>query len=205
MVEPQVRAFVAVALPPEVKAVLGRVLEHFIQAIGQRGVKWVNAEACHITLKFLGNVPAFRIPELGEALKRAALRAGPFTLSFDSIGAFPSQERPRVVWVGQTLESQPLMLLQQEVEKELAAAAFPPEARRFTSHITLGRVRDHAPPDALAGLPATMLRGRKLIAPAPTAAIDEVVLFQSTLTRAGAIYSPLATATLQGVREGQSS
>lgn len=192
MAEPVVRAFVAVPLPASVTATLGRVLTSFSHALGVRDIKWVDPEGCHITLKFLGDVPQSRIPAVEEALRKAVQRASPFALAFDTIGVFPAKESPRVIWVGCAVASAPLNELQQDVERELAAEAFPADRRRFSPHITLGRVRDHAERSSLRGLQAAMAEGQRLLEPSAVAHVDAAVLFRSTLTPHGAIYAPLA-------------
>lgn len=192
MAEPVVRAFVAVALPAGVKGTLGRVLTSFSRALGTRDIKWVDPEGCHITLKFLGDVQQSRIPAVEEAMRRAVRSASPFALTFDTIGVFPAREGPRVIWVGSAVESAPLNALQQNVEGELAAVAFPADRRRFSPHITLGRVRDRAERSSLRGLEAAISEGRSLLEPPAVAHVDAAVLFQSTLTPHGAIYAPLA-------------
>ncbi len=192
MAEPVLRAFVAVDLPVSVKGTLGRVLTSFSHALGTRDIKWVDPEGCHITLKFLGDVPQSRIPAIEEAMRRVVQRASPFTLAFDTIGIFPARESPRVIWVGSAVESAPLIALQQDVEGELVAAAFPADRRRFSPHITLGRVRDRAKKSSLRGLEAAIAEGRRFLEPQSVAHVDAAVLFRSTLTPHGAIYAPLA-------------
>jgi 2'-5' RNA ligase len=54
----------------------------------------------HITLAFLGWVEVESIGAVREALDTAAAAAPPFTLTLDKIGAFPSERRPKIVWIG---------------------------------------------------------------------------------------------------------
>lgn len=99
--------------------------------------KWVRAENLHVTLKFLGEVAAGKLPEIVEALRRPPT-AGPVSLKFRGLGFFPNERRPRVLWVG-TDSPQSLAGLAASVEAALANVGFSREEREFTPHLTLAR------------------------------------------------------------------
>ena len=126
-------------------------------------------------------------------LARAARGARAFTMPIGGFGAFPTEGRARVVWVGCGAVPA-LELLQHGVEKEYAVLGFPLEGRAFRPHLTLGRakgearggVRGLAEPLARLGYPGEGV-GRS------------GELMQSQLSPAGARYTarhtvPLATA-----------
>lgn len=58
------------------------------------------AEKLHITLAFLGWVDPQQIEGIRDAMHAAASAAPPFTLTLDTVGAFPHERRPKVVWIG---------------------------------------------------------------------------------------------------------
>ncbi|HET6894364.1 MAG TPA: RNA 2',3'-cyclic phosphodiesterase [Candidatus Baltobacteraceae bacterium] len=58
------------------------------------------AEKLHITLAFLGWVDPERVEPIVGALDAAANNAVPFTLTLDTLGAFPHERRPKIVWIG---------------------------------------------------------------------------------------------------------
>jgi 2'-5' RNA ligase len=152
-------------------------------------VRWVGEVGLHLTLKFLGEVPQERAGAIEEALRFAAEGTGPLPLRLNELGAFPTANRPRVLWVG--VETPPgLELLQDRVERRLAEIGFPPEGRPFRPHITLGRVRggQRLPPRGFEDF-----GGR--FEPAPFLA-DRLVLYESVLTPAGPRYEALATLDL---------
>ena len=97
---------------------------------GNLPVRWVEPDAMHLTLKFLGDVAADRQDEMTGALARAAGASRPVTLTVAELGAFPDAHRPRVVWAGVSPEPG-LELLQHQVEQEFAPLGFPPEGRPF--------------------------------------------------------------------------
>ena len=127
----KIRCFVAVEIPSQIK----KKIEPLLQESRMQGVKPVALENIHVTLKFLGYVSHDTLSKMQEALSRVSLPA--FSFSVRGIGCFPTEKRPRVVWVG--CESAELQQLGDEVNT-LLALLFPQEA--FTAHLTLARVKD---------------------------------------------------------------
>src|SRR4030042_3222088 len=141
-----IRAFVAIELPEQVKAVLTQ-LQHDLKRSKIASVKWAGPEGIHLTLKFLGNVDASEMPNLKEALSGAVSGVAPFSLELGNPGAFPNTQAPRVVWVGVGGEMETLQTLHNNVGRELAPLGFSPEGRSFSPHLTLGRVREGSTAD----------------------------------------------------------
>jgi len=104
-------------------------------------VRWVHDEGLHMSLKFFGEVAPERLDVIAEALRFAAHGADPLALELGELGAFPSRNRPRVLWVGVQAPAA-LELLQDRIERGCEAIGFPPEGAPFQPHITLGRVRE---------------------------------------------------------------
>ena len=74
---PTIRAFIAIHLPPEVQAALGRVAAVLGEGLPRGAVRWVRPELMHLTLHFLGDTDVARLPAVGEALDAATTgRAG---------------------------------------------------------------------------------------------------------------------------------
>jgi 2'-5' RNA ligase len=69
-------------------------------------LRFEKPEKMHVTLAFLGKTSPEQLDLVIEALAHAAAQVAPFTLTFDRIGAFPNERRPRVIWLG-ARESQP--------------------------------------------------------------------------------------------------
>lgn len=186
-----VRLFLALNLPPDVRAALHAAAEP-LRAAAPRGVGWVRPDGLHLTLKFLGDVERAGAEALVAALAPAVARHLAPTLEVRGVGAFPNPARPRVVWAG--VEAAPrLELLQHEVEAICATLGYEVEGRAFRPHITLGRVRDDAPREVLAALaaavPATSVSAR--------VAVDTVDLMESTLLPGGARHEAVARLPLR--------
>lgn len=126
-----IRAFVALAVPPAVGESLAR-----LQA-GLPLPRPAAAEGFHLTLAFLGDQPEDLLTEAHHAL--AAIRAPGFGLQVAGAGLFGGA-RPHTVFAA-LAPSAPLMALQAKVEVALRRLGIALEARKFTPHVTLGRLR----------------------------------------------------------------
>ena len=189
----QVRSFIAIELPDELKRGLSQ-LEARLKLGKQPWVKWVDPYGIHLTLKFLGSIAADRIGEITRAMEEAAQGIPPFHLEVKGLGVFPNLRRVQVAWVGMGGEVDRLRQLQQRVESNLVPLGFAAESRPFTPHLTLARVREQAPLDE-------RQRFGQLIGStrfeAGTIEVDAINLIRSQLTREGAIYSRISSVNLK--------
>lgn len=101
------------------------------------GAKWIEAENMHITLRFVGDVDGRTADDFADAL--AEVRARPFTLAVQGVGAFGGRE-PRVLWAGVAAGPE-LDALYRAHERAARAAGLEPDARDFKPHVTLARLR----------------------------------------------------------------
>jgi 2'-5' RNA ligase len=191
----QVRTFIAIEMPPAAQATLAAVQQALQAVRGARDcVKWVRPEIIHLTLQFLGDVPASRLAAVGDAVARAGAGVPTFTLHLTEAGAFPNNRRPRVVWVGLGGKLDVLAHLQKMVERELADLGFPPEDRSFSPHLTVGRVRQNADPEAVRAL-GEAIAGLRIEESEPFP-VEAVRVMRSDLRPDGPIYTPLRIAPL---------
>lgn len=106
-------------------------------------IRWVPGENIHLTLKFLGNVSTANLEVLEKILQVEAANHQPFEMSIGELGAFPSNRRPRVLWI--RVQAPPeLMDVQRGIEAETTRLGYPSEQRPFSPHLTLGRVSRNA-------------------------------------------------------------
>ena len=193
------RAFVAIELPDRAKETLAGVVAE-LRAARIGGLRPVRPEGVHLTLKFLGDVPADRIGAIGDAVGRAAAQHAQFALYLSGVGAFPSGRAPRVLWAGVAGDLDRLAALQSSVDACLSELGFPRERRSFNPHLTLARLRDSASRDDRTRALAVLRAAR----PSDESGfdVDGVALFQSTLGPGGAVYRRLFRAPLAGTRPG---
>ena len=191
----QVRSFIAIKLPDELKAGLTR-LEAELKLGKLPSVKWVDPSSIHLTLKFLGNIAVDRIPEITRVMEETTRGLSPFHLEVKGLGVFPNLRRVQVAWVGISGEVDKLGQLQQRIDSSLVPLGFTAESRAFTPHLTLARLRDQASPDE-------RQRFGQLIADTRfeasyTIIVAAISLMKSQLTREGAIYSRISSVGLRG-------
>ena len=186
------RTFIAVEAIDEVHACALQAIDRLRSTADH--VKWVAPDNLHWTLQFLGDITDQEISEVCRRVGRVAESHTPFSLTAEGVGAFPSVDKPKTLWLGAGEGSGALCQLQLAIEESLADLGFRRERRRFVPHITLGRSgRGNA---AGAMLPAQVAKlgdfaGGQM-------AVDEVTVFASELTREGPLYAPLAHLPLLG-------
>jgi 2'-5' RNA ligase len=149
-----------------------------------RGASWVGAPNLHLTLHFLGEIEAARLASLEGALA-PALEIAPPRIGLGRWGVFPPTGSPRVLWAAVTSGAAELALAHEVIGRRLRAAGVATEARPFSPHLTVARVKvpsgTHWP---------------RMIAAAPSDlacewALDACTLYESHLSPAGSAYDAL--------------
>lgn len=186
------RTFIAVEIHPDVRRAAADLAGQL--SASRAGVKWVDADHMHLTLKFLGDVDVRDVAEVCRAVQAAAAGEAPFDFTVAGAGAFPTLDRPRTVWLGVTEGADRLIALQEQIDRALAKIGYPVETRAFRPHLTIGRVKH--PSRELAELTA-LLRERADREAGPTH-VDHVTVFSSDLAPEGPTYHVLAEAPLGG-------
>lgn len=184
------RTFIAIELSEEIKNTLAQIQSHLKYAGAD--VKWVTPGNIHLTLKFLGEVSEEKLQQVKSALEIIGKETVPFEISLKDIGAFPKIEYPRVIWVGLDKGAKESTELAGKIDEALSILGFDRDTRPFAAHLTIGRVRSAK--NKLA-LKEKITNYHLLITDYQT--IDSVILFQSTLTPTGSIYTKLHEAKLQ--------
>ncbi len=179
----KIRAFIAVDLSKEVLEELGRVERELEKS--DAGVKWVRPDSIHVTLKFLGYVEEDKVELIKEKIGSINSQIVPFDISLGSVGVFPNWRRPSVVWVGIENGAEQVKLLADKVEEAMNELEFEKEAREFKAHITLGRVKSSKNIQKLEKFSQSVK-----VSPLNTN-ISKLILYKSTLTPKGSIYTSL--------------
>ncbi len=146
-----------------------------------KAAKCVPAHNLHITLAFLGAAS----PEQRVCYEQAAagIQAPAFPLTLEYIGHWPA---PRILWLGPTLQPEPLLNLVRGLNSALARCGFAPEARPFQAHMTLARKVDR---------PLSVQRIDPIVWP-----VRQFVLAESVAEPTGARYLVLTRWPLQDAR-----
>jgi len=177
--------FIAIPVPAQAAARVAALVDEIREGLDGAGnghavhghggrVRWVRFEGLHITIRFLGATGIDRIASLRGAIDGVAATTAPFDVGISGAGAFPSDARPRALWLGLSPGEVDLADVAERLEGELIARGWPPEARPFRAHLTVARTDGvRSEPMAAQALEAAaadlQLRFRA----------DELVLFES--------------------------
>lgn len=185
------RTFIALPINQTVKANIEALLQAFKAQVNVKSIRWVPSENLHLTLNFLGEIPAEKIEIIKTTLIEIASAHKPFTSNFSHCGVFPDLKHPRILWIGFD-QTGILKQIQKNLEEQLAPLGFPPEKRAFSPHLTLARISGYASPAEVANIGDFMatINGFE---PIPCQ-FSEIVFFKSVLLPAGAQYTRLQTA-----------
>ena len=187
------RVFIAVELPREIQKAISQVIERLQATAGKSVVRWVSASNIHLTLKFLGDIAPSNLGVIEEVLKSEAGLHSCFRIEAGALGAFPNTKRPRVIWLG--VDAPPeLTSLQRGIESATAKLGYASEARPFSPHLTLGRVRENASTTELSAL-SSKLNEVRFDSPG-SFEVDAVHLFKSDLLPGGSVYTRLFSTSL---------
>ncbi len=178
------RCFVAIDVSEEVRFSIGGAIEQMRGL--SKGVRWVPPDHVHLTLKFLGETDNAMLLQIQERLPLLCSRHAPFALTVRGSGGFPNLRRPNVLWVGID-ESEPLSLLNRDIEQSMAELGFEREEKRFSPHLTIGRIKSM---DGLEAVIREWITFKDSVF--GTITVGETQLMKSTLKPGGAEYSKIA-------------
>jgi 2'-5' RNA ligase len=186
----RLRTFIAVDLGKAIRDRLVTLQERLAQS--GASVKWVEVENLHVTLLFLGEVDECDLPAVCGAVADVGKEYTPFSLSVETVGAFPNLRRPRTLWVGVGAGTQEVCALHDALEPPLLdLGCYRREERRYTPHITIGRAKSERPSDSLAAALAKHSGWQ-----AGEVSVRDVLVLSSELTPQGPIYTVLSRASL---------
>jgi 2'-5' RNA ligase len=148
-----IRAFLAVELDESLRAAIEQVQRELRDRIDRQlrrdtRIRWVRPESIHVTVKFLGDIEEALVDRIGQALGPALAGTSRFTVPVGGVGVFPNRNGPRVLWIGcaggaeQSEEVGRWRRLHQAVERTLEPLGFAAEAKPFSPHLTLARIKD---------------------------------------------------------------
>jgi 2'-5' RNA ligase len=186
-----VRLFVAAEPSEQVRASAAASVARLrgrLEAAGAGGgLRWVPANHLHLTVWFMGEVSEARAGAVLDAI-RPTLDVPAFDLHLSGFGVFPPSGPPRVLWMGVTGGLEDLAAAHDQVGARLAPWGFPPEARAYSAHLTVARVKEAPKGAARAAL-------RQVIADQAADAgicrIGQLTVFRSRTSPKGALYEPL--------------
>lgn len=132
------KLFAGIELDDRVRAqcakIITRLADHGFDA------RFEPADKLHITLAFLGWVEPEHVEALRDCLHLAASAVRPFTLTLDTVGAFPHERRPKIVWIGSRDQGAPYRTLANSARKAYEPLGFSFD-KNVVAHVTIARVK----------------------------------------------------------------
>ena len=194
-----IRAFLAVELSQALRAELAVVqqeLKHRIEPEMKRGtrISWARPASIHLTLKFLGDMDEQVIDPLRIALELAIGSQIAVNVPLERLGAFPRPQSPRVLWVGPSenwekgAEAKRIAEIHGAIEQACEGFSFLREARPFSPHLTLARIKVGEQHVGVALAKSGVLDRPFSVG---SLAIETVVLMKSELNPTGSVYTKL--------------
>jgi 2'-5' RNA ligase len=184
-----IRAFLAVPLSPEARAVAQQATQRLRETAP--GVRWIDASQLHLTLKFLEALASAEVPRLIAEVSGRLRGETPFEVGLCGFGAFPDARHARVVWMGVDRGQGALARLARKLDRAASRLGVPRDPRPYHAHLTLGRLRE----------PRALALDRAAAPPRVSFRVEEVVLYESRLASNGATHLPLARLPLGSALE----
>jgi 2'-5' RNA ligase len=188
----KIRCFTALCFSPPVLDAIAEDIKSIKQIIPSDAgtIKWEKKENIHLTLNFFGEVEENIVRRLIEETKKNLVLTGELLhLSLSGIGTFPDERHPKIIWIGCEDKSGRLDKIQaliSNIARESGEGKVKIDDRKFTPHITIGRVKASGTPLSLSNaLQKYAENDRFLIADN----IGRLSYMRSVLTLGGSLYT----------------
>jgi len=187
------RSFIAIEIPVEIQNAIAHSIASIKNTLPKPLIRWVAPHNVHLTLKFLGDVSPANLERVADTLKVETASHKMFSISIGGLGAFPTQKRARVIWIG--LDAPPaLAALQHGVDAVSVQLGYPREERPFSPHLTIGRVAQTASSTDLQQI-RSALESTK-VGMLGTVCVEAIHIFKSDLQPGGSVYTRLHTLSM---------
>ncbi len=180
------RIFAAIELTDDTRHAIAAYIDELRSKFGGVRVGWEKPEKLHITLKFLPKAAEDEMAGLQAAADKVAVTTRPFTAQIVRTGLFPNAKKPRVLWLGIGNDEGRIARIGREIDQECQKLGSPAEKRRFTPHLTIARIREPHK-----GIGLTAFHSQKSFPPVAFD-VNELVIYESTLSPAGSVYRVLS-------------
>ncbi len=180
------RTFIAVEVPADIQEKVGDYIDAIAGLVPD--VKWVPPGNLHFTIKFLGEIEQDVFQQVKECVEQVAREYSSFTMGISGVGFFPTEDHPKVVWIGADGGVDTLLFLFQDMERCLEHIGFDRESKTFSPHLTIGRAKKFKKvnvPGSMPDFETAMFE------------VGSIAIMKSTLTPDGPIYEKLFACRLK--------
>ena len=183
------RTFIALEMNTALQRHLAGVIRQMAQVFPS--IRWVDPAGIHLTLAFLAELIDEQLASAQEATRDAAKQCASFKYQLSRLGIFGSPRQPRVIWMGIAESSGMLQHVHQVLSAELQQRGFEVDARPFSPHFTLARVKASLSSEEQAHLRDLLAGNQESISTTQRFSAEHLVVVKSELLREGARYSVL--------------
>lgn len=180
------RAFLGIPVTDNLKPKIIKIQDRF----SNFDIKLVESKNLHFNLKFFKELENEKVKKLKEILEKISTQFEPFEIEISGIGAFPSKNYIRVIWLGVKQGYPTFRSLAETIENALESLGFEKNGK-FIPHLTLGRVRSGRNKNELLIL-LRKLEDIKI----GRMKIDKMTFFQSKLSPKGPIYEEVFSVSI---------
>lgn len=180
------RVFIAIDI--KISSELHNRIKSYRDMLRHEKIRWVEPANMHLTLAFLGEMDEDQVRKAGTIMKEIVADYSSFPIDFAETGVFRSINHPRVIWIG--LKAPDILYeMRENLCRKLREADLYRDEKKFSPHITLGRMKYISNRDLLSDITGPGQNNK-----IPSQTIREVILFESILKPEGPVYSALLRA-----------
>ncbi|MDD3050415.1 MAG: RNA 2',3'-cyclic phosphodiesterase [Candidatus Cloacimonetes bacterium] len=135
-----IRTFIAIEPPDRAINQIWDVVSSSKRSVSEK-VNWVLREQLHLTLLFLGDTKENDLQDIYSIVSEVISKnQGKHLLKKIHLDLH-DKKNPRIVWLSGELQDNLLESVIQKIKREIMVLGYKFENRRFTPHITLGRIK----------------------------------------------------------------
>jgi RNA 2',3'-cyclic 3'-phosphodiesterase len=176
------RTFIAFPVPETVTDRL-KAIQKMLAPVSE-GVKWVRPDLMHMTIKFLGETPDYMMENIRSSFLSMAEGMEPFRAKFSKLGQFPREGEARVLLADIQNIPAAVFCLSDELNTTFVSMGFDDSGKRFSPHITIGRIK-HKPHEDL------IRQYYEIELPPEEFEIDRIIWYESCHKNGKLMYLPL--------------
>ncbi len=158
--------------------------------------KWTDPQNLHITLQFIGYIDENKAVDIIRNIQTITETYKPFSVKYKSLGAFPSPDKPRILWIGVGEGSTKLKAIAKEIQRINKRSGINPDSKPFHPHVTICRIKE-----ADGKKVAKFIRKYKNFSFGEET-VERIALIKSTLTPVNPVYTVIEEFYLRGKKDG---
>jgi len=176
------RTFIAFPVPESVTDRMNAI-QKMLGPVSE-GIKWVHPELMHITIKFLGDTPDYMLDKIRKEFLSIAADVKAFEVELKKLGHFPRESDPRVLMAELQAVPGHIFRLSDELNTAMVSMGFDDSGKRFSPHITIGRIKQKPHEDLVRQYYEIELPREKFT-------IDRIIWYESCHRNSKLVYLPL--------------